>query len=101
MYAVILLIAACIGLAWFALSGDSAASAALPQVAMLLGAFVLFFGSGIFVGAALGLLGLLAGAMFSGRPFWTYIGQMVWGPATNFVLVAVPLFGIRDQGWRG
>lgn len=97
MYAVILLIAACIGLAWFALSGDSAAGAALPQVAMLLGAFVLFFGSGIFVGAALGLLGLLAGAMFSGRPFWTYIGQMVWGPATNFVLVAVPLFLLMGE----
>ena len=37
-------------------------------------------------------LGITAGFAFSERPFWDFIGQMVWGPTTNFVLVAVPLF---------
>ena len=74
-------------------------------------AFVAFFASGIYIGAALSVLALLAGFSLSERPFWNFIGQMIWGPATNFVLVAVPLFllmgeimlraGLSERLYRG
>ena len=35
--------------------------------------------------------------MFSDRPFWTFIGQMMWGPSSSFVLVAVPLFLLMGE----
>lgn len=59
--------------------------------------FVGFFAAGIYVGAALGLLALVAGFGLSSRPFWNFIGEMVWGPSTNFVLVAVPLFLLMGE----
>ncbi|GAA5236587.1 TRAP transporter large permease [Verticiella sediminum] len=78
---------------------------------VILVAFIAFFAGGIYIGAALGLLALLAGFTLSDRPFWNYIGQMIWGPSTNFVLVAVPLFllmgeimlraGLSERLYRG
>ena len=58
---------------------------------------LMFFGSGIYIGAALGVLGLIAGFAFSDRPFWNFIGQMTWGPSSSFVLVAVPLFLLMGE----
>jgi tripartite ATP-independent transporter DctM subunit len=66
-------------------------------VLLLLGVFVTFFAAGIYVGAALGVLGLLAGFAFSDRPFWTFLGQTIWGPSSSFVLVAVPLFLLMGE----
>ncbi|MFC3001678.1 TRAP transporter large permease [Falsiroseomonas tokyonensis] len=66
-------------------------------VLLLLGVFVTFFAAGIYVGAALGVLGLLAGFAFSDRPFWTFLGQTAWGPSSSFVLVAVPLFLLMGE----
>lgn len=63
----------------------------------VLAAFVVFFGGGVYVGAALGLLGLLAGFGMSDRPFWNSIGDMLWAPSNNFVLVAVPLFLLMGE----
>ncbi len=63
----------------------------------VLAAFVGFFAAGLYVGAALGLLALLAGFGLSDRPFWNFIGEMLWGPSTNFVLVAVPLFLLMGE----
>ncbi len=40
---------------------------------------------------------LIAGFAFSDRPFWAFLGQMIWGPSTNFVLVAVPLFLLMGE----
>lgn len=98
MYAILFLVLLCGALAFSALTGAAPQSGlALPQLLLLLGAMIFFFGSGIYIGAALGLLGLLAGFAFSERPFWNYLGQMVWGPATNFVLVAVPLFLLMGE----
>jgi hypothetical protein len=77
--------------------GVSASQIPVGQILMLVGLFCLFFGAGIYVAAALGLLGIIAGFAFSERPFWTFIGQMVWGPTTNFVLVAVPLFLLMGE----
>ena len=57
----------------------------------------LFFGAGIYVGAALGVLGLIAGFAFSDRPFWAFLGQTVWNPSSSFVLVAVPLFLLMGE----
>ena len=73
----------------------------------MIGLFVLFFGSGVYIGAALGVLGLIAGFAFSDRPFWLYIGQTIWNPSSSFILVAVPLFllmylraGLSDRLYR-
>lgn len=60
-------------------------------------AFIGFFAAGIYVGAALGVLGLIAGFTLSSRPFWNFIGDMLWAPSTNFVLVAVPLFLLMGE----
>lgn len=59
--------------------------------------FISFFAAGIYVGAALSALALLAGFALSTRPFWNFIGEMVWAPSTNFVLVAVPLFLLMGE----
>jgi len=60
-------------------------------------AFIGFFAAGIYVGAALGVLALIAGFAMSTRPFWNFIGEMLWAPSTNFVLVAVPLFLLMGE----
>ncbi len=60
-------------------------------------AFAGFFAGGIYVGAALSSLALLAGFGLSDRPFWNFIGEMIWSPSTNFVLVSVPLFLLMGE----
>ena len=84
------------------LGGSSVAAVsagAVPWWALVavLVAFVGFFAGGIYVGAALSSLSLLAGFGLSDRPFWNFIGEMVWGPSTNFVLVSVPLFLLMGE----
>jgi tripartite ATP-independent transporter DctM subunit len=91
--------------------GGSISQLPIGPVLLLIGLFCVFFGAGIYIAAALGVLGIIAGFAFSDRPFWDFIGQMVWGPTTNFVLVAVPLFllmgeimlraGLSDKLYRG
>jgi C4-dicarboxylate transporter, DctM subunit len=73
--------------------------AALPvgEIMMLIGLFVVFFGSGIYIAAVLGTLALLAGFLFSDRPFWLFMGQVIWAPSSSFVLVAVPLFLLMGE----
>jgi tripartite ATP-independent transporter DctM subunit len=73
--------------------------AALPvgEIMMLIGLFVVFFGSGIYIAAVLGTLALLAGFFFSDRPFWLFMGQVIWAPSSSFVLVAVPLFLLMGE----
>lgn len=72
---------------------------ALPvaEILMLIGVFVVFFGSGVYIAAVLGALGVLTGFLFSDRPWWTFLGQTLWGPSSNFVLVAVPLFLLMGE----
>jgi len=60
-------------------------------------AFIGFFAGGIYVGAALSALALLAGLTLSDRPFWNFIGEMIWSPSTSFVLVSVPLFLLMGE----
>ncbi|HBI83491.1 TRAP transporter large permease [Orrella sp. NBD-18] len=90
-----------------------ATASAVPWWALVavLVAFAGFFAGGIYVGAALSSLALLAGFGLSDRPFWNFIGEMIWGPSTNFVLVSVPLFllmgeimlraGLSERLYRG
>lgn len=69
----------------------------LAETLTLVGLLTFLFGSGVYIGAALGILGILIGFAFSERPFWTFIGQMVWGPSSSYVLVAVPLFLLMGE----
>ncbi|WP_439590490.1 TRAP transporter large permease [Hydrogenophaga sp.] len=64
---------------------------------LFIGAFAFFFAAGVHIAAALGALGLLFGFLYLDRPFWNFLGEMVWGPSTNFVLVAVPLFILMGE----
>jgi C4-dicarboxylate transporter, DctM subunit len=72
---------------------------ALPiaEILALIALFVVFFGAGVYVAAVLGILGLLTGLVFSDRPFWNFAGQTMWGPTSNYVLVAVPLFLLMGE----
>lgn len=89
------------GASLFGMQGQGAAIAAsgVPwwALAAVLVAFVAFFAGGIYVGAALAMLALLAGFGLSDRPFWNFIGEMIWAPSTNFVLVSVPLFLLMGE----
>ena len=103
-------------LAVASLLGGPAVSASVSSVpwwglAAVLSAFVGFFAGGVYVGAALAVLSLLAGFGLSDRPFWNFIGEMTWAPSSNFVLVSVPLFllmgeimlraGLSERLYRG
>ena len=79
------------------LAGGGSANLPISEMLLLIGLFVAFFGAGIYVGAALGVLGLVAGFAFSDRPFWAFLGQTVWNPSSSFVLVAVPLFLLMGE----
>ena len=91
-------------------AGGGAGAGPVVALAALSLVFLVFFCAGIYVAAALGVLGLLAGMVFSDRPLYLFIGQAIWIPSVNFVLVAVPLFilmgeillraGLSDQLYR-
>ena len=69
----------------------------IMPILLVLAVFCAFFAAGIYIGAALGVLGILAGFAFSDRPFWAFLGQTVWGPSSSFVLVSVPLFLLMGE----
>jgi C4-dicarboxylate transporter, DctM subunit len=82
-----------------AIFAASQGAAALPtgEIMMLVGLFLVFFGSGVYIAVVLGALALLSGFIFSDRPFWLFMGQVIWGPSSSFVLVAVPLFLLMGE----
>jgi C4-dicarboxylate transporter, DctM subunit len=69
----------------------------VPEILALAAVFVVFFGAGVYIAAVLGILGILTGFVFSDRPWWNFAGQTLWGPSSNFVLVAVPLFLLMGE----
>jgi C4-dicarboxylate transporter, DctM subunit len=56
---------------------------------------LLVFGVGI--GAAMGLVGILAVSLGSGFMLWETFGDIVWNTANSFTLVAVPLFVLMGE----
>jgi len=69
----------------------------IAELVVLSVVFVVFFFSGIYVAAALGILGLLADLAFSSRPMHMFIGQVAWNASNSFVFVAVPLFLLMGE----
>jgi tripartite ATP-independent transporter DctM subunit len=59
--------------------------------------FAIFFVSGVYVAAALAVMGLLTGILFSNRPLVDFTGQIAWNASANFILVAVPLFILMGE----
>ncbi len=81
---------------FFTLTG-AGPGGAVGGLALLSVVFIIFFCAGIYVAAALGVLGLLAAFFFSTRPLHLFIGQVIWIPSVNFVLVSVPLFLLMGE----
>ncbi len=79
--------------------GAAVTGQALPvaEILMLVALFMVFFGAGVYIAAVLGVLGVLIGLMFSDRPWWAFMGQTLWTPTSNYVLVAVPLFLLMGE----
>jgi tripartite ATP-independent transporter DctM subunit len=77
--------------------GGSAGPLPIAESLVLIALFCLFFGAGVYIAAVLGVLALILGFAFSDRPFWLYIGQMLWNPSSNFLLVAIPLFLLMGE----
>jgi tripartite ATP-independent transporter DctM subunit len=75
-------------------AGGANAAGAIPLWAfgIVLAVFLALFAGGIYIGAALAALALIGGFTLADRPFWNFMGEILWAPSTNFVLVAVPLF---------
>ena len=61
----LVLVGLTVGLSLF---GGGGGSLPVAEMLLLVGLFLAFFGAGIYVGAALGVLGLIAGFAFSDRP---------------------------------
>tara|TARA_B100001123_G_scaffold82155_1_gene93648 strand:- start:2375 stop:3727 length:1353 start_codon:yes stop_codon:yes gene_type:complete len=61
------------------------------------GLLLIFLASGMYIAAALGLLGLSLDLLFDDRPLWKYTADMMWWPSTNFVLFAVPLYVLMGE----
>jgi tripartite ATP-independent transporter DctM subunit len=81
----------------YAASAGMAVSLPIGEILMLIGLFLAFFGAGVYIAVVLGALALIAGFAFSGRPFWLFMGQVIWAPSSSFVLVAVPLFLLMGE----
>jgi len=92
----ILFLLALLAIAIFAAS-QGAAALPIGEIMMLVGLFLVFFGSGVYIAVVLGALALLSGFIFSDRPFWLFLGQVIWAPSSSFVLVAVPLFLLMGE----
>jgi len=81
----------------YAASIGMATTLPIGETLMLIGLFLAFFGAGVYIAVVLGALALIAGFAFSGRPFWLFMGQVIWAPSSSFVLVAVPLFLLMGE----
>lgn len=65
-------------------AGRRRAGAADCRILMLIrNVFVIFFGSGVYIAAVLGILAFLTGFIFNDRPWWNFAGQTLWGPSST------------------
>lgn len=58
---------------------------------------LLFIGSSLYVGAAIGLLGTSLSTLYSPLPLLRGVGEMAWSTSNDFVLVAVPMFILMGE----
>jgi tripartite ATP-independent transporter DctM subunit len=79
------------------LTGHAPSEIPLPAILSLIGIFAFLFSAGVYIAATLAILGLLAGFVFSNRPFWLFIGPTAWNTSSNYVLIAVPLFLLMGE----
>ena len=93
---VVVLLLMLLGVA-IAAAATGGVSVPVAEILALTAVFILFFGAGVHVAAVLGILGMLIGLVFTDRPWWAFAGQTLWGPSSNFVLVAVPLFLLMGE----
>lgn len=52
---------------------------------------------GVYIGAAMGIAGLVGVALIFGTTLWQSIGDIAWNTSTNFGLVAIPLFILMGE----
>jgi C4-dicarboxylate transporter DctM subunit len=92
-------VALLIGLVMVALLAPTFTAVHIPigNIIALIAILVAFFGSGVYVAAALGGLAVIIGFAFSTRPFWLVLGQVAWGPSSSFILVSIPLFLLMGE----
>jgi tripartite ATP-independent transporter DctM subunit len=72
-------------------------SLSVTELAVISVTFAVFFLTGIYVAAALGVLGFVTSVAFATRPVHLFFGQIAWNASTNFLLVAVPLFILMGE----
>ncbi len=96
MIAIIFLVALLLVVVVMAATG-SMPSVSVTELAVISVTFAVFFLTGIYVAAALGVLGLVTSVAFAIRPVHLFFGQIAWNASTNFLLVAVPLFILMGE----
>jgi C4-dicarboxylate transporter, DctM subunit len=52
---------------------------------------------GVYIGAAMGIAGLVGVALVFGTTLWQSVGDIAWNTSTNFGLVAIPLFILMGE----
>src|SRR5690242_5928062 len=92
-----LIVAVIIAIASLAGGATPGGSIPLWALGVVLVLFLVLFAGGVHVGAALAALALIGGFTLADRPFWNFMGEILWAPSTNFVLVAVPLFLLMGE----
>lgn len=97
MIAVAFLLIMLLVIGGLALTGHSPTDVPLPAILALVGIFAFLFSAGVYIAATLAILGLLAGFVFSTRPFWLALGPTAWNTSSNYVLIAVPLFLLMGE----
>jgi C4-dicarboxylate transporter DctM subunit len=82
-----------------AITGAAGPTGQLPLNELIVVAliFAVFFLSGIYIGAALGVLAWTADVLFSGRALNEFFGQIAWNTSSDFVFAAVPLFLLMGE----
>ena len=96
MIAVVLLLVLLV-LAIFLPVATGATSFPITAIVLLITLLLAFFGAGIYIAAALGVLATIIGFTLSDRPFWNAVGQFAWNPSSSFILVSIPLFLLMGE----
>ena len=69
------------------------ATALLVYGVMIVG----FLAGGVLIGTTIGLVGIVGVTLASGTRLWPSFGDIIWNTATNFTLVAIPLFILMGE----